>query len=484
MIQLSKIHQENPEKKHCLFVLDPDAAIANGWLSETETAYILQKAGRSKDQPVWLNRMDHSWFFIFPDHSLTANAANEKIRKSACKLLKTIRLENISELSIWPIGATAGEILACAEGLALSDYRFDKYKTHLPDKGRQLEKIQIVHPEISDSDILNLQYSIEAVFFCRDLVNEPASGLDAESLAEIVTHEAEKAGIKAETFNKKKIESLKMGGLLAVNQGSTVPPTFTLLEYQPANAINPRPIVLVGKGVTYDTGGMNLKTGTYMDNMKMDMAGAATVSAALIAAARAGLPLHLTALLPATDNRVNSDSVVPGDIITMHNGKTVEILNTDAEGRLILADALSYATKYNPMLVITAATLTGSAMRAIGKYGIAMMQAGAGKFAETLKTSGDEVYERLAELPMWDEYAELLKSDVADLKNIGPPEAGAITAAKFLQAFTDYPFIHLDIAGTSFAESADSYRGKGGTGTGVRLLFHFLRTLSQSNFSE
>jgi len=484
MIQFSKSRQEKPEKSHSIFITGTSAAIPQGWISEAEAVYIRQKTVQSKDNPVWLNHLDYSWFFIFTDHSLPDNVANEKIRKAACKLLKTIRQEEISELSLWPCGATAGEILACAEGLALSDYRFDKYKTNTQAPGVLLEKIRIVHDDVSESDIRNLQHVVEAVYFCRNLVNEPSSGLDAESLAEVITAGAETAGIKTEIFNKKKIESLKMGGLLAVNQGSTVPPTFTLLEYQPANAINEKPIVLIGKGVTFDTGGMNLKTGTYMDNMKMDMAGAATVSAALIAAARAGLPLRLIALLPATDNRVNSDSVVPGDIITMHNGKTVEILNTDAEGRLILADALSYATKYNPLLVITAATLTGSAMRAIGKYGIAMMQAGADKFAETLKASGDEVYERLAGLPMWDEYAELLKSDVADLKNIGPPEAGAITAAKFLQAFTDYPFIHLDIAGTSFAESADSYRGKGGTGTGVRLLFHFLKTLSQSNLSE
>jgi leucyl aminopeptidase len=234
----------------------------------------------------------------------------------------------------------------------------------------------------------------------------------------------------------------------------------------------------VGKGVVYDTGGLNLKTGTYMENMKMDMAGAATMASVMFAAAKANLPLYLIALIPATDNRLNGNAYASGDVITMHNGTTVEVINTDAEGRLILADALSYAQKYNPQLVINAATLTGSAQRAIGKYGIVAMQSKADKFMEDLKTGGNRTYERIAEFPFWDEYGELLKSDIADLKNLGPSEAGMITAGKFLEKFTDYPFIHLDIAGVAFAEKRDSYRNTGGTGTGVRLLFEFVKMMA------
>jgi leucyl aminopeptidase len=246
------------------------------------------------------------------------------------------------------------------------------------------------------------------------------------------------------------------------------------MEWKPADSKNEKPIVLVGKGVTYDTGGMNLKPGDSMLNMKDDMSGAAVVAATVYAIAMAKLPVYVVGLMPATDNRPGEKALVPGDIITMHNGTTVEVLNTDAEGRLILADALSYAQKYDPELVIDLATLTGSAVRSIGKYGAPAMQSKASKELDKLKETGFDVYERLVEFPMWDEYGDLVKSDLADLKNLGPPEAGLITAAKFLEKFTSYPYIHLDIAGPAFLEKRDSYRGQGGTGFGVRLLFEFV----------
>ena len=184
--------------------------------------------------------------------------------------------------------------------------------------------------------------------------------------------------------------------------------------------------------------------------------------------------MHVIGLMPATDNRPGMEALVSGDIITMHNGMTVEVLNTDAEGRLILADALSYARKFDPALVIDLATLTGAAVRAIGKYGAVAMQSKASGELTSLISSGFEVSERLVEFPMWDDYGELVKSEVADLKNLGPAEAGMITAAKFLEKFTEYPYIHLDIAGPAFLDKADSYRGQGGTGFGVRLLFDFV----------
>jgi leucyl aminopeptidase len=192
----------------------------------------------------------------------------------------------------------------------------------------------------------------------------------------------------------------------------------------------------------------------------------------------AGIPVHVIGLMPATDNRPGPRAIVPGDIIRMQNGMTVEVLNTDAEGRLILADALNHASKYNPSLVIDLATLTGSAVRAIGRYGIVAMQRKASKEIEVLKESGWETYERIVEFPSWEEYGEGLKSDLADMKNIGPAEAGAITAGIFLEKFTGYPYIHLDIAGPAFLEKRDSYRGQGGTGVGVRLLFDFIKKIT------
>jgi leucyl aminopeptidase len=283
------------------------------------------------------------------------------------------------------------------------------------------------------------------------------------------------SGVKIEIMNKKKIETLKMGGILAVNKASNEPPVFVVMEWNPSGAVNKKPYVFVGKGIVYDSGGMNLKPGDTMTNMKDDMSGAAAVASAIYAISMAKLPVHVVGLIPVTDNKIGPDAIFPGDIIKMHNGMTVEVLNTDAEGRLILADALSYASRYKPELVIDLSTLTGSAVRAIGKYGIVAMQMKARHEMELLGNSGWQVWERIVEFPSWEEYAELIKSDIADLKNLGPAEAGAITAGKFLEKFTDYPFIHLDIAGPAFLEKRDSYRGQGGTGVGVRLLYDFIK---------
>ncbi len=288
---------------------------------------------------------------------------------------------------------------------------------------------------------------------------------------------AEDAGIKVEVFTRKKIESLKMGGLLAVNKGSIDPPTFTIMEWKPEKPKNKKPVVLVGKGVVFDTGGLNLKPGNYMNDMKLDMAGAAMMGTAIYAIAKAKLPVHVIALIPATDNRPSGNAYVTGDVITMFDGTKVEVINTDAEGRMILADALSYAKKYDPELVIDAATLTGAASRAIGKYGLVAMEKDATKQMQKLKKTGDKVYERIAEFPFWDEYGELIKSEVADIKNLGGTDAGMITAGKFLAHFTDYPFIHLDIAGPAFISKKDGYITAGGTGMGVRLLYHFVKEL-------
>jgi len=231
----------------------------------------------------------------------------------------------------------------------------------------------------------------------------------------------------------------------------------------------------VGKGVVYDTGGMNIKTGSFMNDMKTDMAGGAAVSSALYAIAKARLPVHVIALVPATDNRTNGNAYVNGDIITMFDGTKVEVINTDAEGRMLLADALSYAKKYDPELVIDVATLTGSALRAIGTVGIVAMQVNASVEFNKLKQSGEKVYERLVEFPMWKEYREELNSEIADIKHLGGTNAGSITAAKFLEHFTGYPYIHLDIAGPAFFEKGYRYRSPGGSGIAVRLLFDFIK---------
>jgi len=371
------------------------------------------------------------------------------------------------------------ETLAFAEGMMLGNYQFLKYRKDREEKESKLKKIEILSDGINETQITELQFLCKAVYSCRSMINEPLSALNAEKLAadfETMSHEA---GIKIEILNKQKIEALKMGGLLAVNLGSIDPPTFSILEYKPENAVNTQPIVFIGKGVVYDTGGLSLKPSAAMDTMKCDMSGAAAVASALYAIALAKLSVHVIALVPATDNRPDGNAYVPGDIITMMDGTTVEVLNTDAEGRLILADALTYAKKYNPLLVIDVATLTGAAEAALGRFGIAGMHAGAENHFGLLQHSGFKVCERIAEFPFWDDYAELIKSEIADLKNIGGKFAGAITAGKFLEHFTDYPWIHLDIAGPSFLDKRDSYRTAGGTGVGVRLLFDFVKEIGE-----
>jgi len=371
-------------------------------------------------------------------------------------------------------------LLAYTEGFLLTDYQFDKYLSK--KEKNHLKNIFILNKELHQKDVDFLTAVIDAVYIARNLVNEPASVLTSIELSKKIEDYGKKKSFFTEVLSKSKIESLKMGGLLAVNQGSSHPPTFNILEWNPAKKKNTKPIILIGKGIVYDTGGLSLKpTTNSMDYMKSDMAGAAAVIGIFCAAAAMKLNLHLIGLIPATDNRPGQNAYAPGDIIRMYDGSTVEVLNTDAEGRLILADALEYAKKYKPQLVIDIATLTGAAAVAIGKYGIAAFTNVDKKLDNNLIEAGNYVNERLVSFPMWDDYSELIKSDIADLKNVGGKDAGAITAAKFLEKFTDYPWVHLDIAGCAFNSADYKYFTKGGSGIGVRLIIKYLQTLLQND---
>jgi len=398
----------------------------------------------------------------------------ETLRSLGVQILGKCKLHKAETAHIVSL-SNGMEVFFVLEGVLLSSYSFDKYKK----EKASIRLNNLFAPDLDDSELRELNSIQEAVFFSRDLINEPVNYLTAVRLAEEIKAKGADCRFSVEILNKKKIESLKMGGLLAVNFGSIDPPSFSILEWKPINAINTKPIVLVGKGVVYDTGGLSLKpTAGSMDSMKSDMSGAAAVAGAFITAARNELPLHIIGLIPATDNRPGGNAYTPGDIIKMFDGTTVEVLNTDAEGRMILADALSYAKKFNPEFVINLATLTGSAAAAIGTKGVVAMGNAEPKLMKSLEESGAKVHERLAVFPFWDDYKDLLKSPIADLKNIGGKEAGAITAGKFLEHFTDYPFIHLDIAGPAFLDSTDKYRTRGGTAVGVRLLFDFLKNRS------
>ena len=359
------------------------------------------------------------------------------------------------------------------EGFLLASYQFDKYLTEKKEYALKDIHVDEDFSTESEKELLSIT---SAVYWARDMVNEPVSFLTAEQLSEEIKALSTATDLNVNVLEKAQIESLKMGGILAVNQGSIDPPTFTIVEYKPSNAKNDKPIVLVGKGVVYDTGGLSLKpTPNSMDSMKADMGGAACVGGAIYLAALQQLPVHLIALIPASDNRPGLNAYAPGDIITMHNGSTVEVLNTDAEGRMLLADALSYSQKYDPELVIDAATLTGSAYRAIGtRAGVTMGNAN-DRYFELLDKAGHEVHERIVRMPFWDDYFDEMKSSIADLNNLGGPTAGMITAGKFLEHFVKAPYIHMDIAGPAFLAKNEGYRTKGGSGYGVRLVYQFLK---------
>ncbi|MCC6939037.1 MAG: leucyl aminopeptidase [Flavobacteriales bacterium] len=403
------------------------------------------------------------------------SARLEKARRAGDTMATRLNATKREEAQLISLQDNGALTLALAEGTVLGSYGFRKYKTDT--KGAPtLEKITVIAKEVSADQVEELADLCEGVFTARDLVNEPVSFLNAKQLAAEIRTLSKNAGFKVEVLNKEKIQTLGMGGLIAVNKGSLDEPTFSILEWKPKNAVNKKPLLLVGKGVVYDTGGLSLKpTANSMDQMKCDMAGAAAVACAIAVVAKRELPVHVIGLVPATDNRPGGNAYAPGDVVRMHSGLTVEVLNTDAEGRMILADALSYGERYKPELVFTLATLTGAASRAIGTYGTVTMGTASDAEFKKLDDAGYATFERVARLPFWDEYGEEIISDVADIKNLGSDLGGAQTAGKFLARFTTHPYIHLDIAGPAFLTKRDGYRTKGGTGVGVRLLYQFIK---------
>ena len=460
--------------EHLALVVSSLKALPDGVFTASELRFIRQQHKELKKDIIPYNRLEN-WIYVYViKEEKSAHKRMEECRKAGQKVGAMLNSQKSEKVVIFDHEDNPAETLAFAEGMALGNYQFLKYKSD-QEKKNTLKKIAIspFHDfTISPFEYLNIVN--EAVYKCRDLINEPASYLTASVFAKEIEKLGKDCGAKVEVMNKKKLEALQMGGILGVNQGSHEPPTFTVMEWKPTDAVNKKPLIFVGKGIVFDSSGMNLKPGESMLNMKDDMSGAAAAALAVYAIAKAKLPVYVVALMPATDNRPGTKAMVPGDILKMHNGMTVEVLNTDAEGRLILADALSFARKYKPELVIDMATLTGAAVRAIGKFACAGMEVRAAEEMLELTESGFSINERIVELPMWDEYGELIKSELADMKNIGPGDAGTITAGKFLEKFTDYPYIHLDIAGPAFLDKPDSYRGIGGTGFGVRLLFDYV----------
>ena len=440
--------------------------------------YIVNELSQKDKKTLTYNYIGKYISIFIVEKGKETSVLNEQLRRHGSIVADSVNLHKGKDLYIYNQTKQQSLSLFAAEGMVLGNYQFIKHKPTAEKNKNTLQSIIIANSNIKQSQVDELNIVCSATILARDLVNEPVNYLNATDLSNAFKAMGKLSGFKVDVLNRKKIKELKMGGLLAVNAGSVDEPTFSVMEYKPNKPKNKKPYILIGKGVVYDTGGLSLKpTLASMDLMKCDMAGAAAVGCAMYAIAKAKLNIHVIALVPATDNRPGFNAFAPGDIITMMDGSTVEMLNSDAEGRMILADALHYAKRFNPELVIDIATLTGAAMAAIGTFGMVGMGNISNNQKNKLHQSGINVYERIAEFPFWDEYDELMKSDIADQKNIGGALGGSITAGKFLAKFTNFPYYHLDIAGPAFLSSKDSYRGKGGTGYGVRFFFDFFKNL-------
>jgi leucyl aminopeptidase len=369
---------------------------------------------------------------------------------------------------------------AVVEGMVLALYRFDKFKTE--ENNRQdIAAVRFVATNRAQVRALQQGAEIGRIFgestnMARSLVNHPSNEMTPTMLAEQARQMAKACDLTCEILNRQALEKLRMGLFLGVAQGSEQPPKFIILEHRGGKRSQGN-IVFVGKGITFDSGGISIKSADGMERMKYDMSGGAAVIGALRAAALLKVPRNVVGLIPATENLPSGKATKPGDVHRAMNGKTAEIINTDAEGRLILGDALAYAARYKPIACVDLATLTGACVVALGHEAIGMMgNTQSEALMDRLRRAGMRTGERVWQLPLWDEYLEYVKSDVADVKNVGMGRAaGAIAGAAFLVKFVDgYPWVHLDIAGTAWADREQSYKSKGGTGVGVRLLTQML----------
>jgi leucyl aminopeptidase len=364
----------------------------------------------------------------------------------------------------------------------LGGYAFQQYKSKRDDGGN-VDEVALLFPKkgkpgIREKIVKDTQALCEAVVFARDLVSQPGNVATPSFLAEKSMEMAARYGIACRVLEREEIEQNGMGALLSVAKGSRQPPRFVILEYLPAGP-EMRPTVLVGKGITFDSGGISLKPREGMEKMKDDMAGGAAVIGTLMAAAALGLPVNLVGLVPAAENLPGGEAFKPGDVVKSMSGQTIEIVNTDAEGRMILCDALHFALRYKPSALIDLATLTGACVVALGSIATGLLGNDEG-LKRAIRNAADKCGERVWELPLWDDYGELMKSDIADMKNAGGPEAGTISAAWFLKSFVGKSkWVHLDIAGTAWMDKDRPYMPKGASGVGVRLMIEYLKGVSK-----
>ena len=418
----------------------------------------------------------------------------EKLRKAyavAAKKINSMKLTSaafeVPDLALIKsvTGANHYEIMqAICEGVFLTQYDPKKYynkSDFIPFNEAIFFTDSPKYTREATDALKDSKVICDAVMVARDLENEPSNFLTPEKFADYVKKSSGKAGYSVTVFDEKKISQLNMGCILAVGKGSANPPRFLILQYFGANK-SEKPVVLVGKGVTFDSGGISIKPSQGMEQMKMDMGGAATVVGAFEAVSRLKYKMNLIGLIPAVENMPDASAYKPGDVLKSYSGITVEVENTDAEGRLILADALEYAANYKPKAVIDVCTLTGAAVICFGHL-LAGLMGNNKELNKKIFDAGEKTYERVWELPLYDEYDKLMKSEIADIRNTGPArQAGTIMGGTFLKKFVQnkYPWAHLDIASVAFglADSIEEYHTAGATGYGVRLFTELLRHYS------
>jgi len=412
---------------------------------------------------------------------------SDKIRRVIADVCRLLRQKNIADIAVSVLGNGIAGIKAensaqsLTEGILLGTYTFRKHITRDAEY-KELQSITIITDNENELVALNTGCEIgksisEAANLARDMVNEPANFMTPTDMANMATGLAEKYALEIQVLDKEKMIELGMGGLLGVSQGSNQPPKLIVLNYK-GRGVSEVDITIVGKGITFDSGGISIKPSEKMEEMKGDMAGGAAVMGAMSAIARLKPEINVRAMIPATENLPNGSALKPGDVLTASNGKTIEIISTDAEGRLILADALSYANKLGTKYMVDVATLTGACRVALGDICTGVFGNNQ-ELTDKIIVAGNETGECMWQMPMNEEYKELNKSDIADIKNVGGRYAGAITAAQFLSEFAgDTPWIHLDIAGPFLSSKEKGYQVKGATGVPVRTLINLVMALA------
>ena len=406
-------------------------------------------------------------------HDLTA----EKIRQTAGHAVRTIRDMGLRNAAVpIPNEATPEMIQAAAEACLLALYQFDEHKTGNDDEDEKKKLESLTFLAENDHSQATIEEAVRrgeiianGTRLARDLSNQPANLLTPTQLAEKAEAVAAATGLGCEIFDKATIVEKGFRTLLAVAQGSAEEPRFIILEYTP-DGEGQDTVVLVGKGITFDTGGISIKGSSGMHEMKHDMSGAAAVIGAMQVIGQLKPNVRVIGLVAATENMPSGTAIKPGDVVTSYGGKTIEILNTDAEGRLVLADALGWTAQYNPKGVIDLATLTGAVITCLGHIAAGAMGTDDELMAK-VKSAAEKTHERVWELPLWDDYDEGIKSKVADVKNMGDGTSGTIAGGAFLKKFAEgYPWVHLDIAGTAWGMKGSTYIPEGASGYGVRLL--------------